>query len=87
MCYIRQLQTGSPTMVPCSQPLNVGVGGGSGEDVGSGGGGGGTDRRRRSGLTAVMQRPGITLVCSIYKLFFFFLFKIDVRSVSLIAAH
>lgn len=57
--HLQPLQTGSPTMVPCSQPLSVGVGGGSGEGVGGGGGGGGTDRRRRSGLTAVMQRPVI----------------------------
>ncbi|XP_020706710.1 serine/threonine-protein kinase SIK3-like isoform X3 [Athalia rosae] len=55
--HLQPLQTGSPTMVPCSPPLSVGVGGGSGEGVGSGGGGGGTDRRRRSGLTTVMQRP------------------------------
>ncbi|XP_046421579.1 serine/threonine-protein kinase SIK3-like isoform X5 [Neodiprion virginianus] len=56
---LQPLQAGSPTMVPCSQPLSVGVGGGSGEGVGGGGGGGGggTDRRRRSGVTAVMQRP------------------------------
>lgn len=55
------MQTGSPTLVPCTQSLNVGVNSGSGDANGnnSGSGTGGSDRRRRSGLTAVMQRPGI----------------------------
>lgn len=47
-------------MVPCAQSLNVGVNSGNGDANGnnSGSGSGGSDRRRRSGVTAVMQRPG-----------------------------
>lgn len=54
------MQSGSPTLVPCAQSLNVGVNSGNGDtNNNSGSGSGGSDRRRRSGLTAVMQRPGI----------------------------
>ncbi|XP_076640385.1 serine/threonine-protein kinase SIK3 isoform X2 [Colletes latitarsis] len=57
--HLQPIQSGSPTLVPCTQSLNVGVSSGSGDTNGnnSGSGSGGSDRRRRSGLTAVMQRP------------------------------
>ncbi|XP_076277779.1 serine/threonine-protein kinase SIK3 isoform X1 [Lasioglossum baleicum] len=59
--HLQPIPTGSPTLVPCAQSLNVGVNNGSGDTNGnnSGSGSGGSDRRRRSGLTAVMQRPVI----------------------------
>ncbi|XP_076234918.1 serine/threonine-protein kinase SIK3 isoform X1 [Calliopsis andreniformis] len=59
--HLQPIQTGSPTLVQCAQSLNVGVNNGSGDANGnnSGSGSGGSDRRRRSGLTAVMQRPVI----------------------------
>ncbi|XP_076392946.1 serine/threonine-protein kinase SIK3 isoform X5 [Megachile rotundata] len=57
--HLQPIQSGSPTLVPCTQSLNVGVNTGNGDANGnnSGSGSGGSDRRRRSGLTAVMQRP------------------------------
>nr|XP_034187178.1 serine/threonine-protein kinase SIK3-like isoform X6 [Osmia lignaria] len=57
--HLQPIQSGSPTLVPCAQSLNVGVNSGNGDANGnnSGSGSGGSDRRRRSGLTAVMQRP------------------------------
>lgn len=48
--------TGSPTNVQCTQSLNVGN---NAENNGANNTSGGNDRRRRSGLTAVMQRPVI----------------------------
>ncbi|XP_015588740.1 serine/threonine-protein kinase SIK3 isoform X2 [Cephus cinctus] len=61
--HLQPLQTGSPTMGQCSQSLNVGVGVGGSSGEGNSGNSAnstsGTDRRRRSGLTAVMQRPVI----------------------------
>ncbi|XP_012280927.1 serine/threonine-protein kinase SIK3 isoform X2 [Orussus abietinus] len=53
--HLQPLQAGSPTVAQCSQSLNVSSGEGSGSS--SSGNSTGSDRRRRSGLTAVMQRP------------------------------
>ncbi|KAG7214012.1 hypothetical protein KM043_001382 [Ampulex compressa] len=59
--HLQPLQSASPALVQCAQSLNVGVNSGSGDTNGNNGGSGtgGSDRRRRSGLTAVMQRPVI----------------------------
>jgi len=58
----KQLQSGSSGLVQCTQSLNVAVNiaTGDGNNSNSGSNSGNSDRRRRSGLSTVMQRPGMT---------------------------
>ncbi|XP_043663823.1 serine/threonine-protein kinase SIK3-like isoform X2 [Vespula pensylvanica] len=58
--HLQPLQPGSPSLVQCTQSSTVtsGTGNGDGNGSGNASGTGTSDRRRRSGLTAVMQRPG-----------------------------
>ena len=75
------MKAGSPTLVQCPKSLNVGVGSNSTE--GNGGSNsnatGGSDRRRRSGLTAVMQRPGIKRIYShFWNMYIVYLFIVNV---------
>lgn len=88
------MQSGSPTLGPCAQSLNVGVNSGNNDANGnnSGSGSGGSDRRRRSGVTAVMQRPGTVdytfqvFVCTssalYYNTFYITSMKIDYYNLS-----
>ncbi|EGI62296.1 Serine/threonine-protein kinase QSK [Acromyrmex echinatior] len=57
---LQSLQSGSSGLVPCAQSLNVAVSTatGDGSNNNSGNNSGSSDRRRRSGLSTVMQRPG-----------------------------
>lgn len=56
------LQSSSSGLVQCTQSLNVAVSTatGDGSNNSSGSNSGNSDRRRRSGLSTVMQRPGMT---------------------------
>lgn len=56
------LQSSSSGLVQCTQSLNVAVSTatGDGSNNNSGSNSGNSDRRRRSGLSTVMQRPGMT---------------------------
>ncbi|XP_014614270.1 PREDICTED: serine/threonine-protein kinase SIK3-like isoform X2 [Polistes canadensis] len=59
--HLQPLQPGSPSLVQCTQSSTVtsGVSGNAdGNGSSSASGNSASDRRRRSGLTAVMQRPG-----------------------------
>ncbi|XP_015185254.1 PREDICTED: serine/threonine-protein kinase SIK3-like isoform X2 [Polistes dominula] len=59
--HLQPLQPGSPSLVQCTQSSTVtsGVSGNTdGNGSSSASGNSASDRRRRSGLTAVMQRPG-----------------------------
>ncbi|XP_011059800.1 PREDICTED: serine/threonine-protein kinase SIK3-like isoform X1 [Acromyrmex echinatior] len=59
MFQTKVLQSGSSGLVPCAQSLNVAVSTatGDGSNNNSGNNSGSSDRRRRSGLSTVMQRP------------------------------
>ncbi|KAG5324371.1 SIK3 kinase, partial [Acromyrmex heyeri] len=61
MFQTKVLQSGSSGLVPCAQSLNVAVSTatGDGSNNNSGNNSGSSDRRRRSGLSTVMQRPVI----------------------------
>lgn len=57
----KQLQSGSSGLVQCAQSLNVAVSTAAGDGSNNNSGNSGnSDRRRRSGLSTVMQRPGMT---------------------------
>ncbi|XP_011699673.1 PREDICTED: uncharacterized protein LOC105456985, partial [Wasmannia auropunctata] len=58
---LQPLQSGSSGLVQCAQSLNVAVNTatGDGNNNNSGSNSGNSDRRRRSGLSTVMQRPVI----------------------------
>ncbi|XP_014474479.1 PREDICTED: uncharacterized protein LOC106744321 [Dinoponera quadriceps] len=58
---IEALQSGSSGLVQCAQSLSVGVSNtsGDGNSNNSGNSSGNSDRRRRTGLSTVMQRPVI----------------------------
>lgn len=62
MCVCKQLQSGNSGLVQCAQSLSIGVStaNGDGSSNNSGNNNGNSDRRRRSGLSTVMQRPGMT---------------------------
>ncbi|XP_072757542.1 serine/threonine-protein kinase SIK3 isoform X1 [Anoplolepis gracilipes] len=58
---LQSLQSGSSGLVQCAQSLSIGVSttSGDGSSNNSGSNNGNSDRRRRSGLSTVMQRPVI----------------------------
>ncbi|XP_070156321.1 serine/threonine-protein kinase SIK3 isoform X1 [Polyergus mexicanus] len=58
---LQSLQSGSSGLVQCAQSLSIGVStaSGDGNSNNSGSNNGNSDRRRRSGLSTVMQRPVI----------------------------